>query len=327
MRDYNSIIDENSLFPDSSINQQNSVYNINLCFPFTTRNFFNSFNRANQIRFSISSTTSLFQIETSKESRKNQPDDIRKRYKSAFHKTLLKKINYLLKKAGSKKKLTSLPQIFIIDITLSTNYEVLEKTYEELYEYTYEKLINEMANPNLKNYKKKLFQAALKKHEKNVKTMDYLRANPEISKKSGWERIKNMKYSELLIAYHNSKEFEQSVEKLKQKEDKNYIKKYLFFASIYLDHYRSYNPSINKNRFPLNNTQSQNSLFTINNRIDSNNSFFMSMPPIIPLNEQEEISSIEMMSSLYSSGIDDLDNRESLFPNENVINFDSMILN
>jgi len=264
------------------------------------------------------------QIETSKESRKYQPDDIRKRYKSAFHKTLLKKINYLLKKAGSKKKLKSLPQIFIIDITLSTNYEVLEKTYEELYEYTYEKVINEMTHPNLKSYKKKLFQAALKKHEKNVKTLEYLRANPEISKKSGWERIKNMKYADLLIAYYNSKEFEQSVEKLKQKEDKNYIKKYLFFASIYLDHYRSYTPSISQIRNPLSNTRSQNSLSAINNRIDSNNSF---IPPMISLIEEDNISSIDMMSSLYSSGNDDLEYRESLFPNENVINFAPMALN
>ena len=157
--------------------------------------------------------------------------------------------------------------------------------------------------------------------------MEYLRANPEISKKSGWESIKNMKYADLLVAYYNSKEFELSVEKLKQKEDKNYIKKYLFFASIYLDYYRGYNPSISQIRNPLNNTQSQNSLSTINNRNDSNNSFFMSIPPILPLNEEEQISSIDMMSSLYSSGIDELENRESLFPNENGINFDSMILN
>ena len=327
MSDFSSNIDENSPFSESSINHPNSVCSVNLCFPFTTRNSFISFNSANLIRFSISYKTSSIQIETSKESRKYQPDDIRKRYKSTFHKTLYKRINYLLKKAGSKRKLKSLPQIFIIDISLSTNYEVLEKTYEELFEYTYEKVISEMTNPNLKNYKKKLFQAALKKHEKNVKTMEYLRANPEISKKSGWESIKNMKYADLLVAYYNSKEFELSVEKLKQKEDKNYIKKYLFFASIYLDYYRGYNPSISQIRNPLNNTQSQNSLSTINNRNDSNNSFFMSIPPILPLNEEEQISSIDMMSSLYSSGIDELENRESLFPNENGINFDSMILN
>lgn len=326
MSDYSLVINENLLFRDLPNNQPNLSPNVNLCFPFTMRNSSNSFNSANRIRFSIVDTTISLQTKISREPRKYKPDDIRKRYKSSFHGTLFKIINSQLKKAGSKNIFKSLPQIFIIDVTLPTNHEVLEKTYEELFEYAYEKVISEMKNPNLKNYKKNLLQFALKKHEKNVKTLNYLKANPEISKKSGWESIKNMKYTDLLLAYYNSKEFELSIEKLKQKEDKNYIKKYLFFASTYLDHYRSYTPKLSKIRNPLNNTQVHNPLSLTNNRNDSNNFFLMTVPPIISLNEEEEISSIDMMSSLYSSGIDDLANQENLFPDENLLNFDQLLL-
>ena len=77
---------------------------------------------------------------TIKCSRKDKEDDIRKKFKSSFHRNLTNIINAKLKKVCPKYLFESLPQNFIIDVTKKTNYEVMDLTYEELFEYAYNQL-------------------------------------------------------------------------------------------------------------------------------------------------------------------------------------------
>jgi hypothetical protein len=53
--------------------------------------------------------------------RKYKPDDIRKKIKARFHKSIKNIINENLRKAGSKKLFTFFPQIFISSINIFLN--------------------------------------------------------------------------------------------------------------------------------------------------------------------------------------------------------------
>jgi len=55
--------------------------------------------------------------------------------------------------------------------------------------------------------------------------LDYLNSNPAIRERSSWQKIRTMKYIDLLKAYFNSEEFEQSIYELYKKENQNYINK------------------------------------------------------------------------------------------------------
>ena len=190
--------------------------------------------------------------------RKEKEDNIRKKIKSNFHKNILIIINTQLKQAGSKLYFQSLPQSFISDITKKSNCDVLEITYKDLFEFIHERIIN---GKNYKKDKNKAINKAVeKKYIKNIETLKYLENNPEISEKSGWSRIKNMKYEDLLNAYFKSKEFEQNIEKLEKKETKNYINDYIHFSLTYIDHYKSFNSTSllnNNSNNQINNSNTQ----------------------------------------------------------------------
>ena len=169
--------------------------------------------------------------------RKEREDNIRKKIKSNFHKKIFKLINEKLKKAGAKFYFQSLPQYFISDITKKTNFDALEINYKDLFEYTHERLINnKISNSKIEVMKR----VSEKKYRKNIETLNYLDNNLEISEKSGWSKIKSMKYIDLLEAYFNSKEFEESIEKLEKKETKNYINDYIYYSLNYIEHFKSY---------------------------------------------------------------------------------------
>ena len=169
--------------------------------------------------------------------RKEREDNIRKKIKSNFHKKIFKLINEKLKKAGAKLYFQSLPQYFISDITKKTNFDALEINYKDLFEYTHERLINnKIVNSKIEVMKR----VSEKKYRKNIETLNYLDNNLEISEKSGWSKIKSMKYIDLLEAYFNSKEFEESIEKLEKKETKNYINDYIYYSLNYIEHFKSY---------------------------------------------------------------------------------------
>ena len=185
---------------------------------------------------------------TIKRSRKDKEDDIRKKLKSSFHRNLRKIINKKLKEANSKYLLESLPQNFITDVTKRTNYEVMYLRYEELFDYTYNQVIDENKNNKGKKYIEKRNKAAEKKYEKNKKLFEYLRSNEKISEESGWVKIKNMKYIDLFKTYLNSNEFQEYIKILFKNENIYYIKDFIYFASTFIKHYLSYKPKENNSQ-------------------------------------------------------------------------------
>ena len=245
--------------------------------------------------------------------RRCKEDDMRKKIKSSFLKTLLIRKNELLKEAGSLYIFESFPQNFIADITQQTNFEVMELTYEQLFDYSHEKVVEENKYL-LEKYQERANKVAEKKYVKNIKTLEYLKNNSEISEKSGWERIKKMKYKDLLKAFFNSKEFANSIIKLKQKEDKVYIKNYLYFSLNYIDYFQSYKPSTKKS----NKKRKLKSELNQNSGNKSNNPPLMVLPPITTslFDEVEDDLGDGDLPSLYSSGNYDLTNQVSLLSGE-----------
>ena len=162
-----------------------------------------------------------------KKKRKYKSDDIRKKIKSRFHKTLKNIVNDMLKKGGSKKFFDFLPQNFTGNVSKKVNSQSFEMTFNELLSY------------NFLNKKNK--SADSKKSEKNKEVVEYLEQNPEISKNSGYDLIKNIKYKDLLKIYFSSAEFENSISRLKEeKEENDYIQEYIYRAKNYIEFYTNF---------------------------------------------------------------------------------------
>ena len=252
-------------------------------------------------------------IFTIRSSRRDKADDIRKKIKSGFHKRLREIINTKLKEAGSKYFLESFPQNFIVDATFKTNFEVMHLTYEELFDYTYNKVINEDKNKEVEIYIEKRNKVGEKKYLKNKEVLKYLNSNEKISKESGWERIKKMKYIDLLKAYLNSNEFQQYIMELSQKEAKNYIYFFLYFASTYIDDYLRYKSKKNK-------SQRNNVCHSGNNY---NNIPTLNIPSLIPfppsIIDMTEDNDMGIQESLLPSLNEDfcLTSTNSFLTNEN----------
>ena len=160
-----------------------------------------------------------------KKQRKFKPDDIRKKIKSNCHKIIKNIINENLKKAGSEELFGFLPQSFIGNISRIFNKKYMNSTYEDLLSIDFSK--NEKAS-NL--------DIAIKNHNKNINVLNYLNKNPEISKISGFSKLKKMKYKDILSSYFLSKEFENTIDVLKsKKETSEYISEYIFLAKDYIN--------------------------------------------------------------------------------------------
>ena len=159
-----------------------------------------------------------------KKIRKFKPDDIRKKIKARFHKIIKNIINIKLKKAGAKKLFDFFPQNFITNITVNLNSQALNLTYEKLIELDFSSDSNRKRGPDIEKY------------NKNLEVLKYLNENDEICKKSDFEKIKNMKYIDILRAYFSSMEFEQSIIELYQKKEKiEYIEEYVNKAINYVN--------------------------------------------------------------------------------------------
>ena len=159
-----------------------------------------------------------------KKRRKFKSDDIRKKIKTQFHKALKNIINRNLKDANSQELFGFLPQTFIGNISKEFNKKYMDITYKELI------LIDFTKNKeNSKNSKRNKKQAI-----KNQIFLEYLENNPEISKKSGFDFIKNMKYRELLQLYF----FENTIIQLKnKKESDEYINDYIYLSQNYINYF------------------------------------------------------------------------------------------
>lgn len=212
--------------------------------------------------------------------RKFKSDDIIKKIKARFLKSLKNNINNKLERANSKYLFDFLPQCFICSITKKRNNKsVLNMTFKEMMstdfheKYKKEKE-NEEKDINNKFLKKKRFKKKenknneeksdkiielkpikkkkkknnidekiehpdKRKFNKNLEVIRYLEDNEEISKKINYEKIKNMKFSDLFNEYLKSKEFEDDIAKLKNEdnESQEYIEEYIIKASNYIRYF------------------------------------------------------------------------------------------
>ena len=189
--------------------------------------------------------------------RRMKPDHILARIKSKFHNVLKDIINKKLFKAGAKELLFEpFPQCFITNVSIEFNHDILYMTYE--------KLIKSNKNiPVKKNKEKKDKQYKIKKDEyddikyiKNNQVLERLNKKEEICKNSEFDKIKNMKYIDILKAYFSSKEFEESIKDLYNKKEKlSYIEKYINKALNYVEYFsfhkkcknekENFNPGVN----------------------------------------------------------------------------------
>lgn len=160
--------------------------------------------------------------------RKYKPDDIRKKIKARFHKTLKNIINKKLKDAGSEMQFDFLPQSWVCNISRDKNREVFGLTYKEILENNFLKGID------INKYKKLSVDEV--KQNRNKEVLRYLEKNTDILKKSGFDVYGNTLYVDILQEYFLSEEFEESIEKLKEedKEDEDYIKEYIIKAKNYV---------------------------------------------------------------------------------------------
>jgi len=163
-----------------------------------------------------------------KKARKYEPDDIRKKIKGKFHKTLKLILNRNLKAAGSQKFFKYLPQSFVGNITQKFNLKYLDYTFKELL----------LTDFSLSHDKSRYKKADYKNYLTNKNTVKYLEENNLISINSGFDLIKDMKYRDIFRSYFSSKYFEDSVKELETKnEDSYYIQEYIRLSRNYLEYF------------------------------------------------------------------------------------------
>ncbi len=164
--------------------------------------------------------------------RKYKMHNITKKIKSRFLKELKNIINKNLIISDSKKFIDYLPQSFISNMSKLINLKYLNSTYRELLTTNFieiNKNNNVVINTNQKRFLK------------NEEVLKYLEQNPEISELSGFDLIKDMKCKDLFKRYLKSKEFENSILRLKDEgENLEYINKYIIIAKDYIEYYNNF---------------------------------------------------------------------------------------
>ena len=183
-------------------------------------------NSNNLFKTSIHNTDVKEKVKKSKKQRKFKSDDIRKKIKVKFHRALKDIINENLKKAGSEELFTFLPQSFIGNISKIFNKKYMNLTYHELLSIDFTELKKDNIEEDMEQ--KQIF--------KNKNVLEYLKNNPDISNNSGYDNIKDMKYKDLLQLYFSSKEFENSIFQLKNKNESiEYIDSYIKLSQDYIN--------------------------------------------------------------------------------------------
>ena len=212
-------IDEKSI--DEIYNDIEKINNL-------TKNFFNKFKIK---KYFIDENGKRKKI---KKKRKFKSDDIRKKIKSRFHKTFKNIINVNLKRAGSKELFDYFPQCFVGNISKKFNSKCLELTFKELISTNFVIELDKKDYPNS--------EIDMSKYKKNLRVLKYLENNPEISKKSGFDLIKDRKYKDILNIYFSSLEFENSLIQLtNENESDEYIQEYLSCARSFISFYSDKN--------------------------------------------------------------------------------------
>ena len=171
--------------------------------------------------------------------RKFKPDDIRKKIKTRFHKSLKNIINENLKIAGSNQFFDFLPQTFISNISRDKNEKIMNLTYKQILETDF------FSESKIGTHQYNIDKI---KFEKNLKVLKYLEENPEISLNSGFHIMRKLSYAEILNEYFNSDEFENSIKKLKDEEESDeYIREYIHKAKTYVSFFSNKKDNINDN--------------------------------------------------------------------------------
>ena len=167
----------------------------------------------------IAENNIFFKKSKKRKDRKHNADNIRKKIKSRFLKTLKTALNARLKLAGSKHLFNYLPQNFIINVGKDENRGSMYLTFKEVFSKDFSK-------------DDKAKDINLKKCQDNKLVLDYLENNKEVSAKSNFCYYKNMKYYEIYDEYINSREFEEDIKRLKEKEGEPevYVKQYINLA-------------------------------------------------------------------------------------------------
>ena len=150
--------------------------------------------------------------------RKENSDNIRKKVKARFLKSLKNEINKKLKRAGAKYTFSFLPQAFVCNLSKEKNKEVLNLSLEEIFKINFCNDVKER-------------KADLEKYKHNLFVLKYLENNQSICEKSNFNNIKKMKFSKIFNEYLESKEFGLEISTLKkEKENDRYIKDYIIKA-------------------------------------------------------------------------------------------------
>ena len=202
-----------------------------------------------------------------KTTRKKKSDDIRKKIKSRFLKSLKNSINEKLTNDNSPKLFDFLPQCFICDVAKKNNDKtIMNMTFKELMSTDFYGKYNERDkialkkkraweehnNNNNNNKKKKnkkknkkkakeLVFPDIKKYMKNKEVIKYLEENKKIFKTINIETIFKMTFKDLFNEYLKSREFEIDIYNLKNEEkddyDQDYINQYIIIAYEFVNYY------------------------------------------------------------------------------------------
>ena len=152
--------------------------------------------------------------------RKNNSDNIIKKIKARYLKSLKNKTNEILKSAGSKKYFKSFPQAFVCNLNISKNKIILDMTFKEIILKSFIEY-QKFHKPSLANYY----------HNKSV--LEYLEKDNDIKINLN---IFNLTYRQIFNEYLGSKEFEMEIDNLrKQKENIKYIKTYIIKAHNFIN--------------------------------------------------------------------------------------------
>jgi hypothetical protein len=168
----------------------------------------------------------VFNVWKDKKTRKEMPDEIRKKIKSRFFKDLRKFINKLFTENDIEKKLEFLPQDFISNISKLENKSMLDKTLEQI--------ILENSDDNSENDDNE------DKNKNNLILLDFLKEKENQNKYKIRKiyNIFNTKIRELFNEYLKSDEFEQSIIRLKEEGNySEYIKDYIIKAEEFVNYF------------------------------------------------------------------------------------------
>ena len=168
----------------------------------------------------------VFNVWKDKKTRKEMPDEIRKKIKSRFFKDLRKFINKLFIENDIEKKLEFLPQDFISNISKPENKSMLDKTLEQI--------ILENSDDNSENDNNE------DKNKNNLILLDFLKEKENQNKYKIRKiyNIFNTKIRELFNEYLKSDEFEQSIIRLKEEGNySEYIKDYIIKAEEFVNYF------------------------------------------------------------------------------------------